>query len=124
MHLVGLLHNLIVHQALLGNYRMRIRWMGHRYLLVQSVSYYHDKFAGRLATTLMQTALGVRETVMKLLDVMVYVLVYFGSVTFIISSADLRLVLPMLVWLALYIGAQLYFRSEEHTSELQSRPHL
>lgn len=109
MPLVGLLHNLIVHQTLLGNYPMRIRWMGHRYLLNQSVSFYQDEFAGRLATKLMQTALAVRETVMKLLDVMVYVLVYFGSVIFIISSADIRLVLPMLVWLALYIGAQLYF---------------
>lgn len=109
MPVVGLLHNLIVHQTLLGNYPMRIRWMGHRYLLNQSVSFYQDEFAGRLATKLMQTALAVRETVMKLLDVMVYVLVYFGSVIFIISSADIRLVLPMLVWLALYIGAQLYF---------------
>lgn len=109
MPLVGLLHNLIVHQTLLGNYPMRIRWMGHRYLLNQSVSFYQDEFAGRLATKLMQTSLAVRETVMKLLDVMVYVLVYFGSVIFIISSADIRLVLPMLVWLALYIGAQLYF---------------
>lgn len=109
MPLVGLLHNLIVHQTLLGNYPMRIRWLGHRYLLNQSVSFYQDEFAGRLATKLMQTALAVRETVMKLLDVMVYILVYFGSVIFIISSADLRLVFPMLIWLLLYIGAQLYF---------------
>ncbi len=109
MPLVGFLHNLIVHQTLLGNYPMRIRWLGHRYLLNQSVSFYQDEFAGRLATKLMQTALAVRETVMKLLDVMVYVLVYFGSVIFIIASADIRLMLPMLVWLALYISAQLYF---------------
>lgn len=109
MPIVGLLHNLIVHQTLLGNYPMRIRWLGHRYLLNQSVSFYQDEFAGRLATKLMQTALAVRETVMKLLDVLVYVLVYFGSVIFIIANADLRLVLPMLVWLALYIGTQFYF---------------
>src|SRR5690554_1993423 len=57
----------------------------------------------------MQTALAVRETVMKLLDVMVYILVYFGSMIIMIASADWRLVLPMLVWLVLYIGTQIYF---------------
>ena len=109
MPLVSLLHSMIVHQTLLGNYPMRIRWLGHRYLLNQSLSFFQDEFAGRLATKLMQTALAVRETVMKLLDVMVYILVYFGSVIIMIASADWRLVLPMLVWLVLYIGTQIYF---------------
>ena len=54
----------------------------------------------------MQTSLSVRETVMKLLDVLVYVLVYFASMVVMVAQADLRLMLPMLVWLALYIGAQ------------------
>lgn len=106
---VMLLHSLLVHQTLLGNYPMKIRWLGHRYLLSQSVSFYQNDFAGRLATKVMQTALSVRETVMKLLDVMVYVLVYFGSVLAIVAAADIRLVLPMLGWLCLYISAQLYF---------------
>src|SRR5690554_7967502 len=109
MPLVSFLHSMIVHQTLLGNYPMRIRWLGHRYLLNQSLSFFQDEFAGRLATKLMQTALAVRETVMKLLDVMMYILVYFGSVIIMIASADWRLVLPMLVWLVLYIGTQIYF---------------
>jgi ATP-binding cassette, subfamily B, multidrug efflux pump len=104
-----LLHALIVHQSLLGNYPMSIRWQAHRYLLKQSVSFYQNDFAGRIATKVMQTALAVRETVMKLLDVLVYVLVYFTSMLVMIASADVRLVLPMLVWLAIYIGLQWYF---------------
>ncbi|MFC3678963.1 ABC transporter ATP-binding protein [Bacterioplanoides pacificum] len=107
--LVVLLHALLVHQTLLGNYPMKIRWLGHRYLLNQSMTFYQDDFAGRLATKVMQTALSVRETVMKLLDVMVYILVYFGSVLAVVASADVRLVLPMLVWLGLYIVTQMYF---------------
>ena len=102
-------HAAIVHQTLLGNYPMSIRWLAHRYLLRQSISFYQNDFAGRIATKVMQTSLAVRETVMKLLDVMVYVLVYFGSMLFFIAEADLRLVLPMLVWLAIYIAMQFYF---------------
>ncbi|MFN6971883.1 MAG: ABC transporter ATP-binding protein, partial [Rheinheimera sp.] len=45
----------------------------------------------------------------KLLDVMVYVLVYFSTMLYLIADADLLLVTPLLVWLALYIGLQCYF---------------
>ncbi|MGI2095112.1 ABC transporter ATP-binding protein [Shewanella oncorhynchi] len=109
MPILVLLHALIMHQTLLGNYPMSIRWLAHRYLLKQSVSFYQDDFAGRIATKVMQTSLAVRETVMKLLDVLVYILVYFTSMLVMIASADLRLVIPMLVWLALYVGLQWCF---------------
>ncbi|GAB59225.1 ATP-binding cassette, subfamily B, bacterial [Rheinheimera nanhaiensis E407-8] len=106
---LSFIHAAIVHQTLLGNYPMSIRWLAHRYLLRQSISFYQNDFAGRIATKVMQTSLAVRETVMKLLDVMVYILVYFGSMLFFIADADLRLIIPMLVWLAVYIGMQFYF---------------
>ncbi len=104
-----LLHSLVVHQILLGNYPMKIRWLAHRYLLRQSISFYQDDFAGRIATKVMQTSLAIRETVMKLLDVMVYVSVYFTSMMIMIAQADTRLMLPMLCWLIVYIAIQFYF---------------
>ena len=107
--LLILLHSLIVHQILLGNYPMSIRWFAHRYLLKQSVSFYQDDFAGRIATKVMQTALAVRETVMKLLNVMVYILVYLISMIVMVAQADYRLAIPMLVWLVIYTCIQYYF---------------
>ncbi|HEY0922480.1 ABC transporter ATP-binding protein [Rheinheimera pacifica] len=107
--LMTFLHSAIVHQTLLGNYPMSIRWLAHRYLLRQSVSFYQNDFAGRIATKVMQTALSVRETVMKLLDVMVYVLVYFSAMLFFVADADIRLIVPMLIWLVFYIALQFYF---------------
>ncbi|CAH0533620.1 Putative multidrug export ATP-binding/permease protein [Vibrio stylophorae] len=104
-----LIHSLIVHQSLLGNYPMSIRWLAHRFLLKQSVSFYQDDFAGRVATKVMQTALAVRETVMKLLDVLVYVMVYFTAMLVLIAQADYKLMLPMLLWLSIYIALQIYF---------------
>lgn len=104
-----MLHSLIMHQSLLGNYPMSIRWLAHRYILRQSVSFFQNDFAGRIATKVMQTALSVRETVMKLLDVLVYILVYFIAMVVLIGNADVRLMLPMLVWFAGFIAVQLYF---------------
>ena len=101
-----LIHSLIVHQTLLGNYPMAIRWQAHRYLLKQSISFFQNDFAGRVATKVMQTSLAVREAVMKLLDVMVYIIVYFTTMLVIIMSADVRLVIPMLVWFVFYVLIQ------------------
>ena len=106
---LSLFHSLIMHQTLLGNYPMSIRWLAHRYLLKQSLSFYQNDFAGRIATKVMQTSLAVRETVMKLLDVMVYVAVYFISMLVLVAQSDWRLMLPLLIWLVAYIGIQLYF---------------
>jgi ATP-binding cassette subfamily B multidrug efflux pump len=96
-------------QTLMGNYPMRIRWQVHRYLLKQSMTFYQDEFAGRIATKLMQTALAVRECVMKLIDVLNYVVVYFLGAVFIVGSADKWLAAPLVVWLAAYIGLLRYF---------------
>ncbi|MFN3546510.1 MAG: ABC transporter ATP-binding protein [Mesorhizobium sp.] len=102
-------HSLINQQVLMGNYPMRIRWQVHRYLLKQSMTFYQDEFAGRIATKLMQTALAVRECVIKLIDVMNYVVVYFLGVLFIVGSADLRLAAPIAGWLVCYVLLMRYF---------------
>ncbi|MDC9508245.1 ABC transporter ATP-binding protein [Pseudoalteromonas sp. Angola-4] len=107
--IVVFFHSAILHQALLGNYPMSIRWSAHRYLLRQSVSFYQNEFAGRIATKVMQTSLAVREAVMKLLDVLMYIVVYFGAMVFLVAEADWRLMLPLLVWVIIYAAIQMYF---------------
>ncbi|PSH64484.1 ABC transporter ATP-binding protein [Phyllobacterium sophorae] len=106
---VVLVDSLVIHQTLLGNYPMRIRWMVHRYLVRQSMTFFQDEFAGRISTKLMQTSLAVRETVMKLLDVLNYVIVYFSGTLIIAAAADWRLMMPFLVWLAAYLSLMWYF---------------
>jgi ATP-binding cassette subfamily B multidrug efflux pump len=97
------LSSLIVHQTLLGNFPQRIRWLSHRYLIRQSMSYFQDEFAGRIAAKLMQTSLAVREVVMKILDMLVYVVFYFGGAVALAATSDWRLALPFLAWLAGYV---------------------
>lgn len=100
--LLVLVHSLLNFQVLMGNYPMRIRWMLHRYLLRQSMYFYQEEFAGRIATKVMQTSLAVRECVIKIIDVLNYVSVYFIGTLLIVGSADVRLVLPLLIWLGAY----------------------
>lgn len=101
--LMILSNSLVSHQTLMGNYPMRIRWLVHRYLLKQSMAFYQDEFAGRIATKLMQTALAVRECVIKLIDVLNYVVVYFLGTLLVVGIADWRLTLPMIAWMLGYM---------------------
>lgn len=107
--LLVFIHSLLNFQVLMGNYPMRIRWLVHRYLLKQSMSFYQEEFAGRIATKLMQTALAVRECVIKMIDVLNYVTVYFIGTLFILGSADRRLMLPLLVWIVAYVFMLRFF---------------
>ncbi|MFA0439242.1 multidrug ABC transporter ATP-binding protein [Vibrio sp. 10N.286.49.C2] len=109
MPLLSFCHSMIMHQSLLGNYPMAVRWQMHRYLLKQSIGFFQRDFSGRVATKMMQSAIAVRETVMKLIDVMVYISVYFVSMILMMGGADKVLMVPILVWLVLYVCIQLFF---------------
>jgi ATP-binding cassette subfamily B multidrug efflux pump len=99
----------IFHQSFAGNFPMMIRWQGHRYLLRQSLSFFQDDFAGRVANTLMQTALGVRDSVERVINTIVYAIVYVASALVVLSAADWRLAIPLAVWIASYVAAGTYF---------------
>ena len=99
----------ISHQGLRGNFAMRIRWLAHRYVLRQSMDFFHNDFAGRVATKVMQAALGVRDAVMKITEVVVYVSVYFIGALILVATSDVWLMVPLLVWLAGYALACWYF---------------
>jgi ATP-binding cassette, subfamily B, multidrug efflux pump len=101
--LLVLLQSLVTHQSIFGNYPMIGRWLAHRHMLGQSLAFYQDEFAGRVSQKVMQTALAIRETVMKLMDLMVYVIVYFIGAMLLMGSAEPWLMLPLVVWLAGYI---------------------
>ncbi len=99
----------ISHQGLRAGFAMRIRWTAHRYVLRQSMDFFTNDYAGRVATKVMQTALGIRDAVMKLTEVIVYVSVYFVGALILVATADLWLMIPLLLWLVGYGAACWYF---------------
>ena len=86
-------------QTLQGVFPMRLRWNFHRLMLGQSLGFYQDEFAGRVSAKVMQTALALRDVVMTVADMVVYVLVYFITSGVILSSFDAWLIVPFICWI-------------------------
>ena len=103
------LHALCKYQGLAGNFAMRLRWNFHRHLLGQSMGFYQDEFAGRVAAKVMQSALAVRDTILICSDIMVFVVIYFVTMTAVVGHFDLALMAPFLCWLVLYLLTLLFF---------------
>ena len=102
MPLIDLLHEAVTHQTIMGNFPMRIRWLAHRYLLRQSMTFFQDDFAGRVATKVMQTAVAVKEIVALTTEVFVYVLVYFAGALWLFAQSDWRIMMPLALWFVAY----------------------
>lgn len=86
-------------QTLQGVFPMRLRWNFHRLMLNQSLGFYQDEFAGRVSAKVMQTALALRDAVMTVADMVVYVSVYFITSGVILASLDSWLLLPFIGWI-------------------------
>jgi ATP-binding cassette subfamily B multidrug efflux pump len=103
------LQALFKYQGIFGNFPMRMRWNFHRLMLEQSMAFYQDEFAGRIATKVMQTALAVRDTWLIFTDILVYVVIYFVTLVAVVGAFNVWLVAPFLGWLAAYALTLWYF---------------
>ena len=103
------LQALFKYQSLYGNFPMRLRWNFHRLMLSQSMGFYQDEFAGRIATKVMQTALAVRDVLISVCDIMVFVVIYFVTMVAVLGSFDPLMLLPFIGWVAAYMLALRFF---------------
>jgi len=120
------LHNLLVNQAIAPSLTNRIRWQNHRYVSRQSLGFFQNDFAGRIANRIMQTGASLRESAVQIVDAIWYVLIYTGSALLMFAQADIWLIVPLLIWLACYVGVLTYFvpRTKERSwvsSEARSK---
>ena len=128
---VALGQALLMFQTSFGSYPMLVRWRAHRQLLRQSLAFFQDEFAGRVSQKVMQTALAVRETVMKLMDVGVYIVTMFIGTAYLLASIDLWMLAALGVWLAAYVGIMVFFvprlgkvgEAQADASRADDRPH-
>src|SRR6266853_372690 len=94
------LQSMIKQQTLFGSFPMLLRWNFHRLMLGQSMSFYQDEFAGRIATKVMQTALAVRDTWLIVAELLVFVVIYFVTLLAVLGNFDPRLLVPRLARIA------------------------
>ena len=103
------LHDLLVHQTLSPGMTSMIRWQNHSYVLKQSLNFFQNDFAGRIAQRIMQTGNSLRDSAVQAVDALWHVLIYAISSLVLFAEADWRLMIPLLTWIAAYIAALCYF---------------
>ena len=102
-------HDLIKNQIIAGPVANRVRWLTHRYVLRQSLGFFQNDFAGRVANKVMQAAPALRDSVVQVIDAIWYAAVQWVGAAVIFAAADWRLLIPLVVWLVAYMGALLFF---------------
>jgi len=101
--LVSFAHDLVKHQMIGGSFTTLVRWQSHAYVLRQSLGFFQNDFAGRVANKVMQAGPAVRESVVQVIDAVWFVAVYWLTAIVLFASADLRLVGPLAGWFVAYV---------------------
>jgi ATP-binding cassette subfamily B multidrug efflux pump len=71
--------------------------------LRQSVGWFEDDFAGRIANRIMQTPPAAGEVVFQLFDAITFAIAYLLAAAVLMGQADARLLLPLLLWIIPYL---------------------
>ncbi|MEM9496948.1 MAG: ABC transporter ATP-binding protein [Pseudomonadota bacterium] len=95
---------LLLNNGVMPNFGTLIRWRAHKHVLRQSVGWFENDFAGRIANRIMQTPPAAGEAVFQAFDAITFSIAYVVGAAILLSEADPRLTLPMIVWLVLYLG--------------------
>ncbi len=103
------LHDLLVHQTISPGMTNLIRWQNHSYVLKQSVNFFQNDFAGRIAQRIMQTGNSLRDSAVQSVDALWHVLIYAISAMVLFAEADWRLMIPLGSWILAFILALMYF---------------
>ena len=93
----------LMNQSLMPNFGTLIRWRSHRHVLRQSVGWFENDFAGRIANRIMQTAPAAGEAIYQILDAVVYAVIYLIGALWLLADTDPRLAVPLLIWLLFYV---------------------
>ena len=103
------MQSIVRHQILYSAFPMRLRWRFHNLLLLQGLEFFHNDFAGRLSAKVMQTSLAIREFWVILGDMVTYVIIYFITISIVLGSISPILLIPLMLWLFLFIGSACFF---------------
>lgn len=93
---------MLLNNAILPNFGTLIRWRSHKHVLRQSVGWFENDFAGRIANRIMQTPPAAGEVIFQVFDAITFSLAYLVGAAILLSLADPRLMIPLVVWLILY----------------------
>jgi len=102
--LAQLIHDLLVQQAIAPGMTNLIRWQTHRYVLRQSLTYFANDFAGRIASNIVQSAASLRDSTVQVIDALWFVTIFSASALAILAAVDWRLTVPLGAWIVVYVA--------------------
>ena len=100
LHVVDVM---LLNNAILPNFGTLIRWRAHKHVLRQSVGWFENDFAGRIANRIMQTPPAAGEVVFQVFDAISFALAYLIGAAVLLMASDARLLIPLAIWFALYV---------------------
>ncbi|MCB1498210.1 MAG: ABC transporter ATP-binding protein [Bauldia sp.] len=103
------IQQLVIHQTLVPSFTNLVRWQNHRYVLRQSVGFFANDFAGRIASKIVQTGPSLRESVVQVCEAIWFVAVYATSSIVLFADIDWRLALPVVAWVVAFVIILAYF---------------
>lgn len=93
----------LLNQTILPNFGTLIRWRAHKHVLRQSIGWFENDFAGRIANRIMQTPPAAGEAAFQVFDAMTFAVAYLVGAAVLLMGSDPRLVLPLIAWFGLYV---------------------
>ncbi|MBO6852596.1 MAG: ABC transporter ATP-binding protein [Marivivens sp.] len=99
---VQVLQVALLNNSILPNFGTIVRWRAHRHVLRQSVGWFEDDFAGRIANRIMQTPPAAGEAVFQIFDALAFAISYVIGAAILLNGADPKLMLPLILWMLLY----------------------
>ena len=103
------LHDMLVHQSISPSMTSMIRWQNHNYVLRQSLNFFQNDFAGRIAQRIMLTGSSLRDSAVQLVDAIWHVLIYAVTSLVLFAGADWRLMIPLILWMVAYSASLRFF---------------
>ncbi|PIE10932.1 MAG: multidrug ABC transporter ATP-binding protein [Rhodobacterales bacterium] len=93
----------VINNAMLPNVVALTRWRAHSHVMRQSIGWFENDFAGRIANRIMQAPSSAGEIAFQVFDAVTYALAYVIGAGVLLFAADPRLLIPLGLWFAAYL---------------------
>jgi ATP-binding cassette, subfamily B, multidrug efflux pump len=123
--IIAFLDESVINQAIIPSLSNYVRWRNYLWVSGQSMHFFQDDFAGRLANRVVQGGQALRSMTTKLINDLWYVVVYALTVLIVFLSYSVWLALPVMLWIIGYGLLMRWFipladETQEKASNLKS----
>jgi ATP-binding cassette subfamily B multidrug efflux pump len=106
---VRILESFVSDQGFYAQMGALIRWRTHRKMLRQSLSFFTDDFAGRIANKQIQLAPALNDSVHQITSEVWYASIFLIGAAAILAETDGRLLIPLGLWFAGFVAIAAWF---------------